>query len=66
VLTPQVTYFPLPVRTAQEQQAVNVMKGLVAQCLQVDPSSRPPACDVQSDLFDLMVDNGWTNSLAES
>jgi len=52
VLTPQVTYFPLPVSNAQEQQAVNIMKGLVAQCLQVDPSSRPAACDIQSDLFD--------------
>ncbi len=66
MLTPQVTYLPLPVNDAQEQEAVDVLKGLAAQCLQVDPRSCPAACDIQAELFDLMAANKWTNSLTES
>ena len=65
MLTPQVTYSALPVNSEQEQQAVEVLKGLAAQCLQVDPGSRPAACAIQAELFDLMAANRWTNSLAE-
>jgi len=59
----QVKYQPLPVNNAQEQQAVDVMKGLAAQYLQVDPNLRPPAWYIQSELFDVMKVNGWSNSL---
>jgi len=65
VLTLQVTYTALPVNNEQEQQAVEVLKGLAAQCLQVDPSSRPHAIDIQADLFDVMVANKWNNSLTD-
>lgn len=44
---------------------MEVLKGLAAQCLQVDPSSRPLAIDIQEQLFDIMVSNSWTKSLTE-
>ncbi len=55
----------MPCWHVPEQQSVEVLKGLAAQCLQVDPSSRPLAIDIQEQLFDIMVSNSWTKSLTE-